>query len=176
MHRLPDQPYASAFGLSRRVVWDATISMDGLRYSVPHELIDTRVWARWAGDTLIITTIDDHGPREVARHQRATRDNPAAGINDEHYPPRDTDPLNREPKARSAEEAAFLAIGPGAIGWLKQAAADGATRVRSKMVEAVTLTKLYGAEAVDRALSSAAVAGRFAEGTWPPSCPTSDTV
>jgi transposase len=164
LHRLPDQPYASAFGLSRRVVWDSTISMDGLRYSVPHQLIDTRVWARWAGDTLIITAIDDDGPREVARHHRASRDNPAAGINDEHYPPRDTDPLNREPRPRSAEEAAFLAIGSGAIDWLKQAATEGAGRVRSKMAEAVTLTKLYGAEAVDRALSSAAVAGRFAEG------------
>jgi hypothetical protein len=32
------------------------------------------------------------------------------------------------------------------------------------MAEAVTLTKLYGRDPVDRALSSAAVAGRFAEG------------
>jgi hypothetical protein len=110
--------------LSRRVVWDSTISMAGVRYSVPHQLIDSRVWARWTGDTLIITAIDEHGPQEVARHQRASRHNPAAGINDEHYPPRDTDPLHREPRAQSAEEAAFLAIGPGAIDWLKQAAAS----------------------------------------------------
>jgi hypothetical protein len=103
LHRLPDEPYASAFGLTRRVVWDSTISMDGLRYSVPHQLIDARVWARWSGDTLIVTAIDEHGPREVARHQRASRDNPAAGISDEHYPDRDTDPLDREPSPRSAD-------------------------------------------------------------------------
>jgi Mu transposase, C-terminal domain len=163
LHRLPDEPYASAFGLSRRVVWDSTISMDGLRYSVPHELIDSRVWARWAGDTLIVTAIGAHGSREVARHQRASKANPAAAINDEHYPPRDHDPLDREPTARTAEEAAFLAIGPGAIDWLKTAAASGAGRVRSKMAQAVTLAKLYGADAVDRALFSAAVAGRFAD-------------
>ena len=164
LHRLPDEPYASAFGLSRRVVWDSTISMNGLRYSVPHQLIDSRVWARWAGDTLIITAIDEHGPREVARHPRVSKANPAAGINDAHYPPRETDPLHREPRARSAEEAAFLAIGPGAVHWLTEAAAAGAPRVRSKMAAAVTLTKLYGGELVDQALASAAAAGRFAEG------------
>jgi Mu transposase-like protein len=164
LHRLPDEPYASAFGLSRRVVWDSTISMDGLRYSVPHELIDSRVWARWSGDTLIVTAIDERGPREVARHQRAGKDNPAAGISDEHYPDRDTDPLNRQPTPRSAEEAAFLSIGAGAVDWLKEAAAAGASRIRSKMAEAVALAKLYGADRVDRALFSAAVAGRFADG------------
>jgi transposase len=164
LHRLPGEPFASAFGLSRRVVWDSTISMDGLRYSVPHELIDSRVWARWSGDTLIVTAIDERGAREVARHQRASKDNPRAGINNAHYPDRDTDPLDREPKARSAEEAAFLSLGGGATDWLKEAAANGASRIRAKMAEAVTLAKLYGRDPVDRALLSAAVAGRFADG------------
>jgi transposase len=163
LHRLPEETYSSAFGLSRRVVWDSTISMDGIRYSVPHQLIDTRVWARWSGDTLIVTAIDEHGSREVTRHQRASKQDRAAAINPAHYPDRDTDPLHREPKARSAEEAAFLAIGAGAADWLKEAAASGASRVRSKMAEAVVLAKLYGTEPVDRALFSAAVAGRFAD-------------
>jgi hypothetical protein len=142
---------------------DSTISMDGIRYSVPHELIDTRVWARWSGDTLIVTAIDAHGAKEVARHQRAGKENRAAAIDPAHYPDRDSDPLHREPKARSVEEAAFLAIGAGAADWLKEAAASGASRVRSKMAEAVVLAKLYGAEPVDRALFAAAVSGRFAD-------------
>jgi hypothetical protein len=50
--------------------------MDGLRYSVPHQLLDTRMWARWAGDTFTITAIDEHGLREVARHHRASKHNP----------------------------------------------------------------------------------------------------
>jgi transposase len=164
LHRLPDEPYSSAFGQTRRVTWSSTIKVDGLYYSVPHRLIDTRVWARWAGEVLVVTAIGEHGPVEVARHRRASKDNPAAGINDEHYPPRTSDPLDRQPSARTAEEAAFLAIGPGAVDWLTEAAAAGASRVRPKMAEAVALAKLYGAEAIDRALLSAAVAGRFAEG------------
>jgi hypothetical protein len=149
--------------------------MDGLRYSMPHQLIDSRVWARWPGDTLIITAIDEHGPREVARHPRVSKANPAAGINDAHYRPPETDPLHREPRARSAEEAAFLAIGPGAVHWLTEAAAAGATRVRSKIAAAVTLTKLYGGELVDQALASAAAAGRVAEGDLPRSSAINDT-
>ena len=59
---------------------------------------------------------------------------------------------------------AFLAIGEGATLWLTEAAAAGASRVRAKMAEAVTLAKLHGARPVDRALGAAAAAGRFAEG------------
>jgi transposase len=42
LHVLPKQPFTVAFGETRRVNWDATIKMDGGKYSVPHELIDTR--------------------------------------------------------------------------------------------------------------------------------------
>ena len=162
LHRLPDEPYASAFGQTRRVTWDATISVDGVRYSVPHQLVDTRVWARWAGDELVVTSIGADGPNEVARHRRASKLHPS--IKDEHYPPRSTDPLHRQPSARTAEEAAFLALGPGAASWLCEAAEAGASRIRSKMAHAVALAKLHGAQTVDRALGTAAVAGRFGSG------------
>jgi hypothetical protein len=68
------------------------------------------------------------------------------------------------PKARSAEEAAFLSIGQGANAWLVEAAAAGTSRIRSKMAEAVSLAKLHGQEALDRALGQASAAGRFADG------------
>lgn len=68
------------------------------------------------------------------------------------------------PRPRSAEEVAFLAIGPGAERWLTQAAAAGASRVRSKIAAAVELAALHGAEAVDQALKTAAEAGRFGSG------------
>jgi hypothetical protein len=59
---------------------------------------------------------------------------------------------------------AFLAIGEGASQWLLEAAATGTNRIRTKMAEAVTLAKLHGARTVDRALGTAAAAGRFADG------------
>jgi hypothetical protein len=67
------------------------------------------------------------------------------------------------PKARTAAEAEFLAIGDGAGLWLAEAAASGTRRVRAKMAEAVQLAALHGAAAVDRALGQAAAAGRFAD-------------
>jgi hypothetical protein len=47
-----------AFGQIRRVCWDSAISVDGVRYSVPHVFVDERVWARWSGDELIVNVID----------------------------------------------------------------------------------------------------------------------
>jgi transposase len=163
LHPLPAQPFTVAFGTTRRVNWDCTISVEGVRYSVPHHLVDTRVWARVHGDELIVTAVGDDGPVEVARHPRAEPGRPS--ILDEHYPPRarksDTD--QRTPRAHTAEEAAFLALGPGAAAWLVEAAAAGVRGVRRKMAEAVALAKLHGVDQVDRALGTAALAGRFAD-------------
>jgi hypothetical protein len=129
---------------------------------VPCGLIDERVWVRFAGDELIVTHVGGDGPVEVARHKRSTRGRPS--IQDEHYPPRPPGALGRQPRARSQAEAVFLAIGEGATQWLVEAAAAGANRIRTKMAEAITLAKLHGAETVDRALGTAAAAGRFADG------------
>jgi hypothetical protein len=72
--------------------------------------------------------------------------------------------LERRPRARSEEERAFLAIGPGAERWGIRAAAAGATRLRRKTREAVDLAKLHGQGEVDEALRAAADAARFGDG------------
>ncbi|TLF71819.1 IS21 family transposase [Nocardia cyriacigeorgica] len=161
LHPLPKTPFTIAFGTTRRVNWDSTVSVEGVRYSVPHTLVDTRVWVRFHGDELIVTAAGDDGPAEVARHARSTPGNPS--IKDEHYPPRPGPHEDRKPRATSAEEAAFLALGDGAAAWLTEASATGVRRIRAKMAEAVTLAKLHPADEVDRALGVAAIAGRFAE-------------
>lgn len=161
LHPLPAEPFTVAFGTTRRVNWESTISVEGVRYSVPHRLIDTRVWARFHGDELIVTAIGETGPCEVARHPRSTPGNPV--INDDHYPQRGDKDAERTPKARSAEEAAFLTLGPGAASWLVEAAAAETRRIKPKMAEAVALAKLHTPGEVDRALGTAAIAGRFAE-------------
>jgi hypothetical protein len=135
-----------------------------VRYSVPHELVEAveRVWVRDAGDQVVVAVVDDHGPREVARHGRGRRGQ--AVLADEHYPQRTRPPGERTPQARTAAEQAFLGIGDGARAWLVEAAAAGAGRVRGKMAEAVTLAKLHGVGVVDQALGTAALAGRFGDG------------
>jgi hypothetical protein len=69
--------------------------------------------------------------------------------------------LARHPRARTADEAAFLALGPGAERWLVAAAAAGTARIRRKMAAAVSLAGFHGAPAVDAALATAADLERF---------------
>lgn len=85
-------------------------------------------------------------------------------IRDEHYPPRPDHQGERAPRANNTAEAAFLALGQAAASCLTEAAAAGSRRIRVKMADAVALAKLRGAEDDDRALGTAAIAGRFAEG------------
>ena len=66
--------------------WQSTISVGGAIYSVPHELVDERVWVRIDGSELVVVHVDGPGgPREVARHPLTTPGRPA--IDDAHYPP-----------------------------------------------------------------------------------------
>jgi hypothetical protein len=151
------------FGETRKVSWQSTVSVGSALYSVPHELVDQRVWVRAQGEELIVVATDGPaGAREVARHQLTTPGRPS--IQDEHYPPRPAGALERRPRARSQDEKAFLRIGEGAERWLRKAAGDGVAHVRRKMTEAVDLSKLHGTEQVNRALQTCANAGRFADG------------
>lgn len=162
LHPLPASPHTVCFGETRKVSRESTISVGRAIYSVPHELIGERVWVRSGDSELIVVHADgSRGPREVARHPLTT---PGSRIANEHYPPRPPGALGRRPRAASAEEAAFLAIGPGASKWLTRAAAIGATRVRRKMAEAVDLAKMHGAGEVDGALEAAADVERFGDG------------
>jgi hypothetical protein len=163
LHRLPRLPHTLCFGETRKVNWQSLISVGGAQYSVPHELIDQRVWARSTDQELIVIHVDGPaGPREVARHALTTPGRPS--ICDEHYPPRPEGALERRPRARTEEEQAFLALGDGAERWLVKAAAAGAHRVRRKMAEAIDLAKLHGSVEVERALAACAAAGRFGDG------------
>jgi transposase len=163
MHPLPSVPHTVCFGQTRKVERQSTISVGGAIYSVPSELVQERVWARAHGSELIVVHADTpEGPREVARHALTTPGSPS--IKDEHYPPRPAGALERKPRARSREEREFLELGPGAEAWLIKGAAEGVTRVRRKMAEAVDLAKLHGSDQVCHALKVCADAGRFAEG------------
>ncbi|MDX6718165.1 MAG: hypothetical protein QOJ63_419 [Solirubrobacteraceae bacterium] len=132
------------------------------RTFVPSTLVDERVWARVEGGGFVVVHGDSAGgPREAARHTLTTRGRPSIDAARYSQAGRRN---GRKPRARSADEEAFLQIGPGAEAWLIAAAAAGATRIRRKLAEAVDLAKLHGAGQVDEALRAAADAGRFAEG------------
>jgi transposase len=158
LHLVPDRPFTAVFGETRLVhEKESTIRVQQVRYSVPHQHAGQEVWVRWHGDELVVTGIVGGAAVEVCRHQRSTPGNPV--ILDEHYPRSARGA--RVPTPTNAAEEAFLALGPGARSWLEEAAAEGVRHIASKMAEAVALAKLRGVGAVDRALGTAAMAGRF---------------
>jgi transposase len=166
LHPLPVAPFTAALGETRSVNTDQTIRFGSVRYSTPPGLVGAEVWVRADGEELVIVADTDTGLAEVARHRLSTPGNPRIDLS--HYPDHpqapDGSPRAPQPKPRSIEEKAFLALGPGAHSWLVEAAAVGAQRVRSKMTAALELAALVGAEPVDAALGVAAAAGRFLEG------------
>ncbi len=160
LHQVPEHPYTAAFGTTRQVhEKDSTIRVEQVRYSVPHQHAGRQVFVRWHGEELVVTAIVDGIPAEIARHRRSSPGTPV--IVDEHYP--ESARGVRVPRPQSAAEEAFLAIGEGAAAWLEEAAATGVRGIRAKMAEAVSLAKLRGAAQVDRALGTAAMAGRFSD-------------
>jgi transposase len=179
LHRLPDAPHTAALGQTRIVNSDQTIRFGSVRYSTPPGLVGAEVWVRADGDELVAVAdlaglplrpawAGDGalGLAEVARHALSIPGNPRIDL--AHYPdhPQQPDGTPRPPQVKpvTEAEAAFLAIGDGARAWLTEAAAAGASRVRAKMAEAVELAALAGTAAVDAALGTAALAGRFGDG------------
>lgn len=167
LHPLPAVPHTVAFGVTRTVAAKTPmVAFEGGQYSVPWTLLGQPVWVRAHGsgedEQVIVVHIGESGPAEVARHARATPGSPQ--LDDEHFPAAPAGALSRAPKARTAAEAEFLALGNGARLWLAEAAAAGTGRMRVKMAAAVTTARLAGAAEVDRALGHAAVSARFGEG------------
>ena len=162
LHPLPAQPYTAAFGVTRRVgATVPVIAFEGGEYSVPDEHVGEAVWVRAHDDEVIIVRAGRGETVEVARHARTRpgqpRHDPA------HFGPAPAGPLERRPRARTAEEAAFLEFGPGAATWLVAAAAAGTPRLRSKLTAALGLARWHGRAAVDAALGLATEWERFGE-------------
>lgn len=162
LHRIPDAPYSVAFGESRSVGWSSVVSFRGARYSVPDTLVDTLLWVRVQGREVVIVSGEGSTATEVARHDLLGAG--GASIVDSHYRERPADPLHRQPRAKRPSEAAFLALGEGAKLYLVEAAASGVRKIETRMAEAVTLVSLHEPSAVDAALGTAAMAGRFGGG------------
>jgi hypothetical protein len=166
LHAVPDLPHTAALGVTRRVPDNTPmVTFEHCQYSLPATLLGQTVWIRHhdSTDEVVICALDDGGPTEVARHLRATPGSPA--IDDSHFPGhRDKVPGDYRVRARTASEQTFLALGPGAAVWLKEAAAIGTERILQKMAHAVELSALASCADVDWALGHAAVHGRFATG------------
>lgn len=161
LHVLPSQPFTAVFGTTRRVGRNIpVVQFQGCEYSVPQSYVGQSVWVRNQDDEVVFVHAGARAVQEIARHGRGRPGQPQHDPS--HFGPLPAGPLERQPHARTAEEAAFLALGPGAAVWLKKAAAGGTLRLRAKMDLAVGLARLQGAGPVDAALALAAELERFA--------------
>ena len=64
----------------------SVVSLGGVRYSVPHHLIDETVFVRVDGDEVVIAHQGRDDVAEVARHLVSTSGTPRLDLS--HYPPR----------------------------------------------------------------------------------------
>lgn len=138
----------------RKVDHLRTVRFASARYSVPGAFIGRRVEVRTEGGELIVST----GQAEIARHRLVGPGE--VGLLDAHYGRPAGAPV-RAIRPRTAAELAFLALGPLAETFLRQAAAGGSTRLGSDLVEIGDLERAHGRDALLAALERAIAHRRF---------------
>jgi transposase len=141
-------------GERRRVDKLSTIRIGSARYSVPRELVGRDVEVIAAGGAVLI----EHDGELVARHGLVAPGE--VSIVDEHYGGPRRGPT-RAVRPRSGTERAFLALGPTAERFLRDAAAAGVTKLGTELGLIVSLEAAWGREALMAALERAVAFRRF---------------
>ncbi len=140
---------------TRKVDRLSCVRIGSARYSVPTRLIGTSVEVQVVDGRVRVLVAED----VVADHPLVAPGE--ASVNDDHYGgPRPNTPL-RAPRPRTAAEKTFLALGPAAEAFLKQAAAAGVTKLGAELEELAGLEAAHGPQALVAALERAVAFSRF---------------
>ena len=140
---------------TRKVDALSTVRFGSARYSVPAGLRGQRLELTANGTELIIS----QRGIPVARHRLVGPGE--LSLDDVHYGRAARRPV-RALRPRSADELAFLALGPVAERFLRAAAAAGATRLHLELAVIVPLERSHGREALLAALERALAFRGFA--------------
>jgi len=151
---LPSLRPATSPVATRKVDALSTVRFGSARYSVPAGLRGERLELTVDGTEL---TISRRGI-PVARHRLVGPGE--LSLDDVHYG-RSARPPVRALRPRSADELAFLSLGPVAEHFLRAAAASGATRLHLELAEIVPLMASHGRDALVTALERALAFRRF---------------
>jgi transposase len=141
----------------RKVDKLSCVRFGSARYSVPNRMLGNivEVIAGRTGITIVLPATGE----VLAEHPLMAPGE--ASICDARYNrPRPNTPA-RKVTARSAAEQAFLALGPTAEQWLRQAAASGNTRLGPELTELAALHAAHGTDALVAALERAITFGRW---------------
>jgi len=141
-------------GEFRKVDKLSTVRFGSARYSVPRELVGSKVEViASAGEILI-----EAGSRLVARHSLVAPGE--VSIVDDHYGGPRRSPT-RGVRPRSTSERAFLDLGPAAEGFLRAAAAAGTTKLSGELASICELEAAWGRQKLIDALGRATTFRRF---------------
>jgi transposase len=154
LRRLPSLRPTTSPIATRKVDALSTVRFGSARYSVPAGLRGERLELTVAGTELAIS----QRGIPVARHRLVGPGE--LSLDDVHYG-RSARPPVRALRPRSADELAFLSLGPIAERFLRAAAASGATRLHLELAEIVPLARSHGREALVVALERALTFRRF---------------
>jgi len=136
---------------SRKVDKLACVRFGSARYSVPSRLIGATVLIAVAGTR--IRFLEPFTGEVAAEHQLVPPGE--TSIRDEHYGSARPDKPRRAPRARTAAEKQFLALGEPAAAFLAGAAAAGVSSLAREIREILTLRAAHGDEALAAALDRA---------------------
>ena len=168
LHPVPALPHTVTFGETRQVAVNTPmVTFEGGSYSVPHQLLGPDGVGAGARRRHATSGSSSCTSAAAARSRSPGTGGPSRAARRSTTPTSRTRPagaLQPGTRAGNDAEAEFLALGDGAALWLKEAAAQGTSRIRVKMAHAVSMAKLTNPGRVDWALGHAAVHERFGEG------------
>jgi transposase len=145
---------------SRKVDKLSCVRFGSARYSVPSRLIGTTVLIRVAGGR--VRVLEPFTGEVVAEHALVAPGE--TSIADEHYGSARPDKPRRAPRAKTASEKRFLALGDAAAAFLAGAAAAGVSSLGREIDEILTLQAAHGDPALVTALERAVQFGRWRAG------------
>jgi hypothetical protein len=137
--------------ISRKVDKLSCVRFGSARYSVPNRLIGTSVLITVADGT--VRVLEPFTGEIVAEHALVAPGE--TSITDEHYGSARPDKPRRAPRAKTAEEKRFLALGEVAAAFLTGAAAAGVANLAREIGEILTLHAAHGDDALLAALQRA---------------------
>jgi transposase len=145
---------------SRKVDKLSCVRFGSARYSVPSRLIGATVLITVAGPAIRI--LEPFTGEVAAEHALVAPGE--TSICDEHYGSARPDKPRRAPRARTAAEKQFLALGEAAAAFLAGAAAAGVSSLPREIGEILALHAAYGQEALAAALERAVEFRRWRAG------------
>jgi transposase len=145
------RPEIGAKPISRKVDKLSCVRFGSARYSVPNRLIGAAVLIAVAEGR--VQVLEPFTGQIVAEHTLVAPGE--TSIVDEHYGSARPDKPRRAPRAKTAEETAFLALGDVAAAFLTGAAAAGVANLAREIREILTLHAAHGEAALLAALERA---------------------